>query len=148
MIGLLKNLSQSAAAFLSSGSAPPNTPPDQLERLQSVNHLESKKFFACAIATAVLIVFYVFSVGVMFVLPTAPEIVTGFVTIFTKTTEILAIIIGSYVGAQAVVDLKYNSSSSVATESKTETVNETITENINQVTVIHTNQKEDDYELE
>jgi hypothetical protein len=48
------------------------------------------------------------------------------------------------VGAQAVVDLKYNSSSSTVLESKTETINE----NINEVTVIHTNQKEDDYELE
>jgi hypothetical protein len=71
-------------------------------------------------------------------------VVTGFVTLFTKTTEILAVIIGTYVGAQAVVDLKYNSSSSTVLESKTETINE----NINEVTVIHTNQKEDDYELE
>jgi hypothetical protein len=143
MIGILKNLTQSAAAFLSSGSAPPNTPPDQIERLKSVNHLESKKFFACAIATVVLCFFYFISVGLMVVLPPVPEMITGFVTIFTKTTEILAIILGSYVGAQAVVDLKYNSSSSTVLENKTETINE----NINEVTVIHTNQKEDDYEL-
>lgn len=144
MIGLLKNLTQSAAAFLSSGSAPPNTPPDQVERLKSVNHMESKKFFACAVATGALAFFYFVSVAIMIFLPPVPEVVTGFVTIFTKTTEILAIIIGSYVGAQAVVDLKYNSSSSTVLESKTETINE----NINEVTVIHTNQKEDDYELE
>lgn len=143
MIGMLKNLAQSASAFLSSGSAPPNTPPNQMERLKSVNHMESKKFFACAIATVVLCFFYFVSVGIMVFLPPVPEMVTGFVSIFTKTTEILAVIIGSYVGAQAVVDLKYNSSSAVAIESKTET----ITENINEVTIIHTNQKEDDYEL-
>jgi hypothetical protein len=144
MIGLLKNLTQSAAAFLSSGSAPPNTPPDQVERLKSVNHMECKKFFACAVATGALAFFYFVSVAIMFALPSNSEVITGFVTLFTKTTEILAIVIGSYVGAQAVVDLKYNSSSSTALESKTETINE----NINEVTVIHTNQKEDDYELE
>ena len=144
MIGILKNLTQSAAAFLTSGSAPPNTPPEQVDRLKSVNHMESKKFFACAIATVVLCLFYFISVGLMVVLPPVPEMITGFVTIFTKTTEILAIILGSYVGAQAVVDLKYNSSSSTVLENKTETINE----NINEVTVIHTNQKEDDYELE
>lgn len=143
MIGLLKNLTQTAAAFLSSGSAPPNTPPEQLERLKSVNHMESKKFFACAIATVILCFFYFVSVGMMVFLPPVPELITGFVTIFTKTTEILAIVIGSYVGAQAVVDLKYNSSSNASIENKTET----ITENINEVTVIHTNQKDDDYEL-
>lgn len=140
---MLKNLTQSAAAFLSSGSAPPDAPADQIERLKSVNHMESKKFFACAVATVVLVLFYLVSVGFMFLLPETPEIITGFVAIFSKTTEILAIIIGSYVGAQAVVDLKYNSSSAASIENKSET----ITENINEVTVIHTNQKEDDYEL-
>lgn len=144
MINLLKNLSQSAAAFLSSGSAPPDAPADQLERLKSVNHMESKKFFACAVATVILALFYFVSVGIMLLLPPTPEIVTGFVAVFTKTTEILAVIIGSYVGAQAVVDLKYNSSSNASIENKSETINETITENI---TVIHSNQKEDDYEL-
>ena len=56
-----------------------------------------------------------------------------------KTIEILAIIIASYVGAQAAVDLKYGSKSSASLEGTTETINE--------VTVIHTNAKEDDYEL-
>ena len=37
--------------------------------------------------------------------------ISGYVTIFTKTIEILAIIIAAYLGVQAVVDLKYNSSS-------------------------------------
>ena len=144
MIGILKHLTQSAAAFLSSSCAPPDAPLEQIERLKSINHMESKKFFACAVATIILCFFYFVSVAIMVFLPPVPEVVTGFVTIFTKTIEILAIIIGSYVGAQAVVDLKYNSSSNASIENKTET----ITENINDVTVIHTNQKEDDYELE
>lgn len=145
MIELLKNLSQSAAAFLSSGSAPPGTPPSEIERLKSVNHLESKKFFACSVATAILGFFYFATITIMFFLPSGAEMVSGLVTVFTKTAEILAVIIAAYVGAQAAVDLKYNSSSSVVQETKTET----ITENINEtITVIHTNQKDDDYELE
>ena len=78
----------------------------------------------------------------MFFLPNIPEFVSGFVTIFSKTIEILAVIIASYVGAQAVVDLKYGSSSDASLKGTTKT------ENIKQeVTFIHTNAKEDDYEL-
>jgi hypothetical protein len=36
------------------------------------------------------------------------------VTIFTKTIEVLAVIIAAYLGVQAVVDLKYGSSSNVS----------------------------------
>ena len=75
----------------------------------------------------------------MFFIPQKPEFISGFVTIFSKTIEILAIIIASYVGAQAAVDLKYGSSSRAAIESANEA--------INSVTVIQTNAKEDDYEL-
>ena len=144
MIGMLKNLFNSASSFLSSGTPPPNVSPDSkdYERLKSLNHMESPKFFVCLISAAILSFFYFISVGIMFFLPnTIPGIVDGFVAVFTKTTEILAVIIASYVGAQAVVDLKYNSSSNVSHESKTETIKQ-------EITVIHTNQKDDDYELE
>jgi succinate dehydrogenase hydrophobic anchor subunit len=142
MIGMLKNLVSSASSFLSSGTPPPNVSPTSkdYDRLKSLNHMESPKFFVCLVSAAILSFFYFVSVGIMFFLPTTPEVVTGFVTIFTKTTEILAVIIASYVGAQAVVDLKYNSSSNVSYESKTETITQ-------EITVIHTNQKDDDYEL-
>jgi hypothetical protein len=71
----------------------------------------------------------------------APEFVSGFVTLFSKTIEILAVVIASYVGAQAVVDLKYASNSSASL------AGDTHTENTQNVTVIQTNMKEDDYEL-
>lgn len=143
MISLLKNLASSTSAFLNSGTPPPNVTPDseQYERLKSLNHMESPKFFACAVSAAILSFFYFISVAIMFLLPSHPETITGFVTLFTKTTEILAVIIATYVGAQAVVDLKYNSASNVNLESKTEKI-------IQEITVIDSNSKEDDYELE
>ena len=144
MIGALKNAIATAASFLNSNQSPPNALPEDAERLKSINHLESKKFYVVIVSVLILSFFYFISVSVLFFLPHIPEVATGFVTMFSKTTEILAIIIASYVGAQAVVDLKYGSSSSTSVESKTET----ITENINEVTVIHTNAKEEDYEIQ
>jgi hypothetical protein len=136
----IKNIVLTAASFLSSSKAPPNTPLTDVSRLTSINHMESKKFFIVLTSVAILAFFYFVSVGIMFLLPqNAPEFVSGFVTIFSKTIEILAIIIASYVGAQAVVDLKYKSSSSASLEGTTETVDE--------VTVIQTNIKEEGYEL-
>lgn len=142
MIKLIKNLISSTSAFLSSGTPPPNITPEHkdYERLRSLNHMESPKFFVCLVSAAILSFFYFVTVGIMFLLPPVPEIVTGFVTLFSKTTEILAVIIASYVGAQAIVDLKYNSSSNVSLESKTENI-------IQEITVIQTNQKDEDYEL-
>jgi hypothetical protein len=140
MIQLIKNAAMTAVSFLSNNQVPPNTPAEDVEKLRSINHLESKKFFIVLTSVAILAFFYFVSIGIMFLLPHgAPEFVSGFVTIFSKTIEILAIIIASYVGAQAAVDLKYGSKSSASLEGTTETINE--------VTVIRTNTKEDDYEL-
>jgi len=142
MIHLLKNAVMSGISYLSSSSAPPNALPEDHKRLKSTNHMESKKFYIVLTSVIILAFFYFTSIGIMFLLPQdAPEFVSGFVTIFSKTIEILSIIIATYVGAQAVVDLKYGSSSSSALEGTTHTEK---TENI---TVIHTNAKEDDYEL-
>ena len=139
MIPFLKNIVMSATSYLSSNSEPPNTPAEQIDRIKSINHLESKKFYIVAISVFILAFFYFTSVGLLFLLPNAPEFVSGFVTIFSKTIEILAIIIASYVGAQSIVDLKYGSSSNASIEGTTNTINE--------VTFIHTNAKEEDYEL-
>lgn len=141
---MVNELIKNVLAFVSS-SAPPNTPEKDLERLQSINHMESKKFFACFVSVAILTFFYFTTVGIMFFLPPVPEVITGYIAIFTKTTEILAIVIASYVGAQAVVDLKYNSSSNTSLENSTQKIEQIIKE---EITVIQTNQKEEDYELE
>jgi hypothetical protein len=139
MMTFIKDMLLTATSFLSNNKTPPGTPAEDVERLQSINHLESKKFYIVLSSVLILSFFYFTSIGILFLIPNSPEIVSGFVTMFSKTTEILAVVIASYVGAQAVVDLKYNSNSTASLEGKTETINE--------VTVIHTNAKEEDYEI-
>ena len=142
MLSNLKNILLTATAFLSSKRVPPNTTLQDYKRLKSINHMESKKFYIVITSVFILAFFYFVSVGVLFFLPhNAPEFVSGFVTLFSKTIEILAVVIASYVGAQAVVDLKYASKSDASIEGST------YTENTQDVTVIQTNIKEDDYEL-
>jgi hypothetical protein len=139
MFNTLKNISLTAASFLTSNKVPPNTDIQDYEKLKAINHMTSSKFYIVFTSVLILAFFYFASLAVMFFIPQQPEFVVGFVTIFSKTIEILAIIIASYVGAQAVVDLKYGSNSSAALQGVTETINE--------VTVIQTNVKEEDYEL-
>jgi hypothetical protein len=152
----LLNLLSTAASFLTN-QPPPGVDAAEAERLKSVNHLESKKFFIVISSVAILIFFLFAGTAILFFLPHMPEIITGYITLFSKTTEILAVVIAFYVSAQAVVDLKYGSSSSSAVSAQsqttdatnTNTTNTTTTENINEtLTVIHTNAKDEDYELE
>jgi hypothetical protein len=141
-MSLIKNTIISGVSYLSSNRVPPNTSPENYERLKSINHMESKKFYIVLTSVVILAFFYFSSIGIMFLLPKgAPEVVSGFVTIFSKTIEILSIIIATYVGAQAAVDLKYGSASNASITGNT------YTEKAENITVIHTNAKEDDYEL-
>lgn len=142
MLKTFKNLFVEAVSFLRTGEVPPGTPARLRERMEDINHLASKKFFIVFSSVFILAVFYYSSVGLLFVIPRIPpEIITAYTTIFTKTTEILAIIIAAYIGCQTVVDFKYNSNSNVSSESSTQHIVEEIKEEIT------TNQKEDDYEL-
>jgi hypothetical protein len=104
----IKNIGATAVAFLSNGKAPPNTPARLEKQLEDTNHLSSKKFFIIFTAVLMLGVLYYSSVAILLTIK-LPEHVAAFVTIFTKTTEIFAIIIASYLGVQAAVDLRYNS---------------------------------------
>lgn len=136
----VKNIALTALSFLRNDKAPPDVSPEQFRRLKNLNHLESSKFYIVFTSVVILAFFYFSTIGFMFLIPSAPpEYITGFVTIFSKTIEILAIIIASYVGAEMVVDLKYGSSSSASLERSIETDDE--------VTPINTNAKEDDYEV-
>lgn len=111
------NWIKSAFAFLSSSKVPPNSSIELREAMKKENHFASKKFFIAVTAFIGLLFFYFTSVGVLFILPPENrELVEGYVTIFTKTIEVLAIIIAAYLGVQAVVDLKYASSSNVSKE--------------------------------
>jgi hypothetical protein len=59
---------------------------------------------------------------------------------FTKTMEVFATIMAVYIGGQSIVDLKYNSNSSVSLEQKTEKIDIT--------TKIIGTAKEEDYTIE
>lgn len=106
-----------AMTFLSSNRVPPNTSINLIEAMRKENHFASKKFFIVVTAFLGLLFFYFASVSILFIIPADNrEIVEGYVTIFTKTIEVLAIIIAAYLGVQAAVDLRYNSSSNQSSE--------------------------------
>jgi hypothetical protein len=136
----LINLSKSAVSFLQTGIAPPNTPLYLKRKMEETNHFSSKKFFIIFTSVLMLGFFYYSSVAILLLI-NMPEHVTAFVTIFSKTIEIFAIIIASYLGVQAVVDLKYNSSSDAKVQGNIEVIKEEIIENLTQ------NVKEDDYKI-
>jgi hypothetical protein len=117
MWGNLKNIASSAASFLTSNRVPPGTPIELQSSLRKENHFKSKKFFLAFSSFIGLLFFYLTSVGILFLLPSRNELIAGYVTIFTKTIEIVAIIVASYIGVQAAIDLKYGSSSSVNLDS-------------------------------
>lgn len=107
----IKNIASNAAAFLSSNKVPPGTPIELQDSLRNENHFKSKKFFLAFSSFIGLLGFYIMSVAILFMLPSKNELISGYVTIFTKTIEILAIIVASYLGVQAAIDFKYGSSS-------------------------------------
>lgn len=107
----LTNIVQNAASFLSSNKVPPGTPIQLQDSLRQENHFKSKKFFLAFSSFIGLLAFYILSVGILFLLPSKNELIAGYVTIFTKTIEIVAIIVASYIGVQAAIDFKYGSSS-------------------------------------
>jgi ABC-type Na+ efflux pump permease subunit len=136
------DIAKTASSMLHSGDIPPNTPPEYQSDLSKVNFLASKKFFVVFCSVIILSVFYAVSIFVLFLTSTMSTTITSaFVTIFVETIKILAVIIGSYLGVQTLLDFKYKS------DSNTEFKSENITEKIEELTVITSNSKEDDYEL-
>lgn len=113
----ITNIAKNAASFLTSNRVPPGTPIELQNSLRSENHFKSKKFFLAFTSFIGLLAFYLLSVAILFLLPSQNELISGYVTIFTKTIEIVAIIVASYIGVQAAIDLKYGSSSSVNLDS-------------------------------
>lgn len=107
----IKNIASSAAAFLSSNKIPPGTPVALQESMRNENHFKSKKFFLAFSSFIGVLGFYLLSIAILFLLPSKNELISGYVTIFTKTIEIVAIIVASYIGVQAAIDFKYGSSS-------------------------------------
>lgn len=140
MLKSIFNIAQNAAAFLQNGVTPPGVCPKENEELAQTNHFASKKFFAAFSGFIILAIFYISSIGILFLLDHEPALLAIYPTIFTKTVEVFAAIMAVYLGGQAVVDLKYNSTSNASLEAKVEVVD--ITERK------ITNEKEGDYTLE
>jgi ABC-type Na+ efflux pump permease subunit len=135
-------IAKTTSSMLHSGEVPPNTPPEYQKDLSKVNFLASKKFFVVFCSVIILSIFYGVSIFVLFLTSTmSATITTAFVAIFVETIKILAVIIGSYLGVQTLLDFKYKSDSNVEFKSENKT------EKIEEITVITTNVKEDDYEL-
>lgn len=135
-------IAKTASSMLHTGDIPPNTPDQYKEDLSKVNFLASKKFFVVFCSVLILALFYSISVFVLFLTATLPAtITTAFVTIFVETIKILAVIIASYLGVQTVLDFKYNSNTT------NELKAENYTEKKEEITVITSNIKDDDYEL-
>jgi hypothetical protein len=96
------DIAKTASSMLHSGEVPPNTPDKYKEDLSKVNFLASKKFYVVFCSVIILSLFYAASIFVLFLTATAPNLTVPFVTIFTETVKILAIIIASYLGVQTV----------------------------------------------
>ncbi len=124
------DIAKTAAAMLQSGKVPPNTPLPYQTDLGKVNFLASRKFFVVFTSILMLIVFYLASIFVLFLTAPLPTITAAFVTIFVETIKIFAIIISAYLGLQAAIDFKYNSSSDTSFRGENIIVTETYTDRI------------------
>lgn len=112
----IKNTFYTATSFLQTGVAPPNAPIRYKEDLSKINFFSSKKFFIVFSSIVLLMFFYLTSVGILFLTSFFPTITEPYVTIFVESVKIFAIIISVYLGLQASLDFKYNSSSSQSYE--------------------------------
>ena len=143
----IANVTQTAFAFLQNGKAPPNTPPELEKQMEDTNHLASKKFFVVMTSLLMIVSMFFVAVGILFIIPKDHDIViTTYATIFTKIMEQVALVISVYLGAQGLVDLKYNSSSSVGVQgvAQSSNINENKNVNLNEQ-ILTNNAKESDY---
>ena len=111
-------IAKTASAMLHSGRVPPNTPTEYAKDLSKVNFLASKKFYVVFCSVIILALFYAASIVVLFLTAASPSLTVPFVSIFTETIKILAIIIASYLGVQTILDYKMQSSGNVSLEGK------------------------------
>jgi hypothetical protein len=124
----IAEIANTSTSMLRAGSVPPNTPPEYQQDLSKLNFLASKKFFVVFLSVIILSVFYGVSILVLFLTAPHPNLTLPFVSIFTETIKILAIIIGSYLGVQTVLDYRMQSSSAIFLEKKGEKKEEIILE--------------------
>lgn len=136
-------IAKTASSMLHSGEVPPNTPDRYKEDLSKVNFLASKKFYVVFCSVIILSLFYAASIFVLFLTAASPSLTVPFVTIFTETIKILAIIIASYLGVQTVLDYRMQSNSSVDLKGEQKFIKEEV-----HIEEYLSGPKEDDYKLE
>jgi len=134
-------IAQTASSMLHSGKVPPNTPLQYRDDLSKVNFLASKKFYVVFCSVILLAIFYAASIFVLFLTAATPTLTVPFVSIFTETIKILAVIIASYLGVQTILDYRMQSNSDVNLSGDQTFIKE------EQITYIISNSKENDYEL-
>ena len=143
------NIAKSASAFLQTGVAPPNTPIELQKAMQDANHMASKKFFIIMTSLLILVTMFLVAVVILFILPKDHDIViTAYATIFSKIMEQIALVISVYLGAQGLVDLRYNSSSSANISGEAQSVNERENSMNIDEQILTNNTKEADYTTE
>jgi hypothetical protein len=129
MINRISNFFKTVSAFLQNDEIPPvpsNSSNEELENLANTNHLKSKKFFIVFTSSLMLAFFYFSSVFILFLLPEMPEIIAGYVTIFSRTIEVFSLIVGVYLGIQAAIDFKISSGTNTNYSSNVENITEKI----------------------
>lgn len=126
----IAHLFSSIACMVQSGKAPLGTPRKYEHDLSKINFLSSKKFYVVFCSVLILGVFYGASIIVLFLTAAAPHLTVPFVSIFTETIKILAVIIASYLGVQTVLDYKIQSNSAVNLEGSNTYSKEEIDEKI------------------
>ena len=147
MFSSLINIVKSASAFLQNGVAPPNTPESLKEKMENTNHLASKKFFMVLIALIVVAVFHYSSVLILLVLHDT-NVITAFVTLTTKTFEVIAWMVSFWLTGQSVIDLKYSGSTDVKYSSDTKKLEEDVNKTEDKNITYNLPEKEDDYCLD
>jgi hypothetical protein len=123
-------IAKTASAMLHSGKVPPNTPPQYKENLSKVNFLASKKFYVVFCSVVILALFYGISIFVLFLTAASPSLTVPFVSIFTETIKILAVIIASYLGVQTILDYKMQSNNNLNLEGSNSYTKEEIDQKI------------------
>jgi hypothetical protein len=134
---LITKLKQ-ATWFLHSGIAPSNVNQVIKTDLEKLNHMTSKKFAMTMVAIGVIAFMYFSSVACLFLFKGDPH-VTALVNMYKDMIIAVASIAATLVGIQGLVDWKYNSNSSVDSNSKT------IVEDI--TSKLTSNVKDDDYDI-
>ena len=141
------NIAQTVSAFLTNGKAPPNTPPELEKQMENTNHLSSKKFFVIMTSLLIIVSMFFVAVGILFFIPRDHDIViTTYATIFTKIMEQIALVISVYIGAQGLVDLRFNSSSNASVSGEAQSIEENKTSQVKEE-YLSNNAKENDYHI-